>query len=182
MIDSEGYRHNVGIILCNDQGRLFWARRAGMNSWQFPQGGIETDEEPECAMFRELYEETGLLCQDVEVIGRTKGWLRYDLPKRFIRRRSLPLCIGQKQLWYILRMVSTEEHVRFDCCEKPEFDDWRWVDFWHPLHEVVFFKKQVYRQALTELGAFLVSEAVPINPDGFLAGKRRKRYYQRGRP
>jgi putative (di)nucleoside polyphosphate hydrolase len=181
MIDSEGYRHNVGIVLCNDYGRLFWARRAGMNSWQFPQGGIKSHEDPECAMFRELYEETGLSTDDVQVLGRTKDWLRYDLPKRFIRRRSLPLCIGQKQIWFILRMLSSGDQVRFDCSDKPEFDMWRWVDFWYPLGEVVFFKKMVYRQALTELGAYLVSDTVPINAEGFLS-RRNDVMYDRRQP
>lgn len=172
MIDAEGYRHNVGIILCNDEGCVFWARRVGMDSWQFPQGGIKQNEDPERAMFRELYEETGLLREHVRVIGRTKSWLRYDLPKRFIRRRSLPLCIGQKQLWYILHMVSEEDRVRFDCSDKPEFDQWRWVDFWRPVNDVVFFKRDVYRQALTELGVFLLPESIPISPAGFLSRKR----------
>lgn len=151
MIDAEGYRLNVGIILSNDEGRVFWARRAGMRSWQFPQGGIRVDEEPDAAMFRELYEEVGLDRQYVEIIARTKGWLRYQLPERFIRRRSLPLCIGQKQIWYILRLTGTEANIRLDCSERPEFDRWCWVDYWHPLSDVVYFKREVYRQALGEL-------------------------------
>lgn len=151
MIDAEGYRLNVGIILSNDEGRVFWARRAGMRSWQFPQGGIKVDEDPDAAMFRELYEEVGLERQYVEIIARTKGWLRYQLPERFIRRRSYPLCIGQKQIWYILRLTGAEANIRLDCSERPEFDRWCWVDYWHPLSDVVYFKREVYRQALSEL-------------------------------
>lgn len=156
MIDEEGYRLNVGIILCNDAGRVFWARRIGMNSWQFPQGGIRCNEDPDAAMFRELHEEVGLRREHVQVIGRTRGWLRYHLPERYIRRESQPLCIGQKQLWYLLRLVSQEEEICFDCSDRPEFDAWCWVDYWHPLREVVYFKREVYRQALSELGELLV--------------------------
>lgn len=132
MIDSDGYRLNVGIILCNDDGRVFWARRVGMRSWQFPQGGIKANEEPEAAMFRELYEEVGLRCRDVKIIGRTRDWLRYELPERYIRRHSLPLCIGQKQLWYMLRLAASESRIRLNRTPKPEFDHWCWVDYWRP--------------------------------------------------
>jgi putative (di)nucleoside polyphosphate hydrolase len=169
MIDSEGYRLNVGIILCNDEGRVFWARRAGMRSWQFPQGGIKFNESPDQAMYRELFEEVGLRSRQVQMIGRTRNWLRYELPERYIRKHSQPLCIGQKQLWYILRMIGQESHIRLDRTEKPEFDSWCWVDFWHPLHDVVYFKREVYRKALMELGYHLVSEKVPVSPLGFLS-------------
>lgn len=171
MIDSEGYRLNVGIILCNDEGRVFWARRAGMRSWQFPQGGIKFNEAPEDAMYRELYEEVGLKRHQVQLIGRTREWLRYELPERYIRKHSRPLCIGQKQLWYILRLVSHESNICLDCSDRPEFDAWCWVDYWHPLHDVVYFKREVYRQALTELGNHLISEQVSVSPMGFLSAR-----------
>ncbi len=173
MIDGKGFRLNVGIVLCNDAGYVFWARRAGMRSWQFPQGGIKPRENPEAAMFRELYEETGLGRDDVEVIGRTRDWLHYRLPERYIRRHSLPLCIGQKQLWFLLRLRAAEDRIRLDRSAKPEFDAWRWVEYWHPVREVVYFKREVYRRALTELGQLLVSEAVPIDPRGFLTAMDR---------
>ena len=169
MIDSEGYRLNVGIILCNDEGSVFWARRVGMRSWQFPQGGIKFNEDPEAAMYRELYEEVGLQSDHVQVIGRTREWLRYELPERFIRKHSYPRCIGQKQLWYILRLTGQESAICLNSTEKPEFDAWCWVDYWHPLGEVVYFKRDVYRQALTELGNHLVSEKVQVNPCGYLS-------------
>ena len=173
MIDPEGYRLNVGIILCNDEGRVFWARRAGMRSWQFPQGGIKFRENPDDAMFRELYEEVGLRRSQVQTIARTRDWLRYDLPERYIRKHSYPLCIGQKQLWYILRLSGTERNIRLDCSDKPEFDAWCWVDFWKPLNDVVYFKRDVYRRALSELGSYLVSEKVPVNPAGFLSDRQK---------
>ena len=158
MIDSEGYRANVGIILCNSDRRLFWAKRIRQRSWQFPQGGIQWDESPQEAMFRELAEEVGLQPQHVEIIGCTRGWLRYRLPKRLIRRHSKPTCIGQKQVWFLLRMVGRESDVRLDTSERPEFDHWRWVDYWYPPKAVVPFKRQVYLRALRELAPLLFSE------------------------
>ncbi len=157
MIDSEGYRPNVGIILCNEQGRLFWAKRIGQRSWQFPQGGIQRDESPEEAMFRELAEEVGLRPEHVQVIGCTKGWLRYRLPKRLVRQGNKPTCIGQKQVWFLLRMLGDEEAVRLDLSERPEFDHWQWVDYWYPLRAVVSFKRHVYWRALRELAPLLFS-------------------------
>ena len=150
-IDEDGYRANVGIILANDEGRLFWAGRAGRTGWQFPQGGIRPDETPEEAMLRELEEEIGLGPDDVEIVGSTQGWLRYRLPSRFVRRNSTPVCIGQKQVWFLLRLRSPMARFRFDATETPEFDRWRWVDYWHPLREVIYFKRNVYRRALQEL-------------------------------
>ncbi len=155
MIDSDGYRKNVGIILCNSQGYLLWARRIGQDAWQFPQGGIKPNETPEQALFRELHEEVGLQSQHVEIMGVTKGWLKYDLPKRFLRYGSKPLCVGQKQVWYLLRMIGDDADVRLDMAKRPEFDGWRWVDYWYPLEEVVSFKHDVYRQALEELAPLL---------------------------
>lgn len=155
MIDADGYRLNVGIILSNQDGEVFWARRIGMDAWQFPQGGIRRNETPQRAMFRELYEEIGLLPKHVEIIGSTRHWLRYRLPKRYIRYDKKPVCIGQKQIWYILRLVGSDDDVRLDLNKRPEFDTWQWVSYWRPLEEVVSFKRSVYKQALTELSRFI---------------------------
>lgn len=159
MIDDEGYRANVGIILINDEGRVFWARRIGQDAWQFPQGGIDHSESPEQAMYRELHEETGLQPDHVEVLGCTRTWLKYKLPKRYVRRNQTPLCIGQKQIWYLLRMIGDEAAVNLHASPKPEFDHWRWVEYWKPSKEVIFFKRQVYEKALTELEPLLIREA-----------------------
>ena len=155
MIDAEGFRLNVGIILVNDENQLFWARRIGQNAWQFPQGGIKHSESPEQALFRELFEEIGLNADNVEILGKTKGWLRYRLPERYIRTNCKPLCIGQKQKWFMLRLTSEENHIHLDEGDSPEFDTWRWVNYWHPLKEVVSFKRNVYRRALEELAPLL---------------------------
>lgn len=151
MIDADGFRPNVGIILANDCGQVLWARRIHQSSWQFPQGGIHPRETAEEALFRELYEEVGLEHQDVEVLACTRGWLRYRLPQRMVRRHSQPVCIGQKQKWFLLRLASSEDRVRMDLSSKPEFDGWRWVSYWYPLGQVVSFKRDVYRRAMKEL-------------------------------
>ncbi len=151
MIDPDGFRPNVGIVLVNDRAEVFWARRVGHDGWQFPQGGMRTDETPEEAMYRELREETGLAAEHVELLGATPGWMRYRLPKRLQRRHQRPLCVGQKQVWFLLHLRSSEAQLRLDASDAPEFDDYRWVDFWYPAHNVVNFKRSVYRQALTHL-------------------------------
>ncbi|MCW9013016.1 MAG: RNA pyrophosphohydrolase [Gammaproteobacteria bacterium] len=158
MIDSDGYRPNVGIILSNPEGKVFWARRYGQDAWQFPQGGIRHHETPDEAMYRELLEETGLLPEHVKVVGKTRNWLRYRLPKRMIRKNSSPVCIGQKQIWFVLKLVGSEKNFNLSTMDKPEFDHWAWVDYWHPMSEVVFFKRDVYKKALSELEPLLFSK------------------------
>ena len=151
VIDQNGYRANVGIILADGFGKVFWARRVGQDAWQFPQGGIRENESPEEAMYRELKEEIGLEPKDVKIVSHTKGWLHYRLPKRLLRHDSEPLCIGQKQKWFLLQHMSEEDAVKLDIHEKPEFDHWEWVSYWYPINQVVSFKRDVYRRALKEL-------------------------------
>jgi putative (di)nucleoside polyphosphate hydrolase len=155
VIDSDGFRPNVGIVLANPKGQVLWARRIGQRGWQFPQGGIKSDESVEDALFRELKEEVGLQPQDVKVLAKTKGWLRYRLPKHLLRHSSKPMCIGQKQKWFLLQMLSPDERVSLDCSEQPEFDDWLWTSYWYPVSQVVLFKRDVYRRALSELAPML---------------------------
>ncbi|BFM13981.1 RNA pyrophosphohydrolase [Maricurvus nonylphenolicus] len=153
MIDADGFRPNVGIMLTNAKGQLLWARRVGgQDAWQFPQGGINENEDPEAALYRELKEEVGLEAKDVKILARTRGWLRYRLPKRLIRKGSKPVCVGQKQKWFLLQLVSADESIDLNDHEGPaEFDQWRWVSYWYPLDKVVAFKRDVYRRALKEL-------------------------------
>ncbi len=155
MIDSQGYRANVGIVLYNDAGQLFWCKRCGQNAWQFPQGGISQNESPEDALYRELKEETGLSRNDVEVVASSKQWLKYRLPPHLIRRRCFPKCIGQKQRWFLLRMLSDESQIDLQNSDVPEFDGWAWVDYWQPINDVVFFKRKVYQRALTEFAPIM---------------------------
>lgn len=161
MIDRDGYRPNVGIILISGNGQVLWAKRIGQQAWQFPQGGIKHGETPEDALFRELHEELGLLREHVEVLGVTRDWLRYKLPSRYIRRRRGRVCIGQKQKWFALRLVAEDSNVHFAGSETPEFDGWRWVEYWHPLTEVVEFKREVYDSALGELAVLIGASPKP---------------------
>ncbi len=164
-IDTEGFRANVGIVLIRDGGEVFLGSRSDGRGWQFPQGGVKRNESPDEAVFRELREEIGLERDDVEVLASTRDWLRYRLPRQYVRRRSRPLCIGQKQRWFLLRLLGDEQHLRFDLTGQPEFDDWRWVDYWAPVREVIFFKRVVYAQALTELGRTAFPGGPPPLPD-----------------
>jgi len=158
VIDKDGFRSNVGIIVANDEGRLLWARRVGQTSWQFPQGGVDQGESSEQALFRELKEEVGLKEQDVEVVASTKEWLKYVLPKKYQRNKNYPLCIGQKQKWYLLRLLTEESNIDLENGHHTvEFDHWRWVSYWYPLSNVIDFKKEVYRNALKELSPHLQS-------------------------
>lgn len=157
MIDAEGFRANVGIIICNEQGQVFWARRFGQHSWQFPQGGIDVGETPEQAMYRELWEEVGLKPEQVEIIYTSRNWLRYRLPKRLVRREQRPTCIGQKQKWFLLRLKCSEKDVNVMHSMHPEFDDWRWVSYWYPVRQVVSFKREVYRRVLKEFAPMVLS-------------------------
>ncbi len=151
MIDSEGFRPNVGILLMNPFGQVLWARRVGgQDAWQFPQGGIMEHEDAEAAAYRELEEEVGLQPADVRVLGVTRGWLRYRLPSRYVRQQR-PLCVGQKQKWFLLEFLGDDSRVDVAASHSPEFDGWRWVSYWYPINHVVAFKRDVYRKALKEL-------------------------------
>jgi putative (di)nucleoside polyphosphate hydrolase len=155
MIDRDGYRPNVGIILCNLKNEVFWGKRVREHSWQFPQGGIKSGETPELAMFRELQEEVGLNAHHVKILGRTRDWLRYEVPDRWVRREWRGNYRGQKQIWFLLRLVGRDCDVCLRATEKPEFDAWRWNDYWVPMETVVEFKREVYHMALSELARYL---------------------------
>lgn len=155
VIDPAGYRAGVAIILFNRQKKLFWAKRVRQDAWQFPQGGMQEGETLKQTMYRELKEEIGLDPEDVKIVTVSKHWFYYRLPKHLIRYRSEPLCIGQKQKWFLLKFVGDEAKFNFNLSDKPEFDDWQWVSYWHPMKEVILFKKQVYHKALKAFASYV---------------------------
>jgi len=157
VIDNEGFRSNVGIVICNRQGQVMWARRYGQYSWQFPQGGIHEGETPEEAMYRELYEEVGLRQEHVNLIATSARWLKYRLPARLIRHDSKPVCIGQKQKWFLLQLNAQDECVDLQASGHPEFDGWRWVSYWYPIRQVVSFKREVYRKVMHEFASYTMT-------------------------
>lgn len=172
MLDKEGYRPNVGIILLNQRNEVFWGKRVRQHSWQFPQGGIKHGESPEQAMFRELYEEIGLRAEQVRIVARTRDWLRYEVPEHWMRRELRGNYRGQKQIWFLLRLMARDCDVCLRRSEKPEFDAWRWHPYWVPMDAVVEFKRGVYQQALSELARFVFRP-----PHRFPAAPRARRPY-----
>ena len=150
MIDSNGFRANVGIILCA-KGQVFWGKRVGQDAWQFPQGGVNNAETAEECLYRELREEVGLEPEDVTIMRSTRSWLKYRIPRHMIRSGSDSNFIGQKQKWYLLKFNSDDSKVNLNLSDSPEFDDWAWVNYWYGLRYVISFKREVYREALLEL-------------------------------
>jgi putative (di)nucleoside polyphosphate hydrolase len=155
MLDRDGFRPNVGIILLNQRNQVFWGKRIRTHSWQFPQGGIKYGETPEQAMFRELHEEVGLVPEHVRIIARTREWLRYEVPDHYIRKDARGHYRGQKQIWFLLQLMGRDSDMNLRATNHPEFDAWRWNDYWVPLDVVIEFKRDVYQMALTELSRFV---------------------------
>lgn len=176
MIDDDGYRPNVGIVICNRQGQVLWARRYGQHSWQFTQGGINPGESPEQAMYRELFEEVGLSRKDVKILASTRNWLRYKLPKRLVRWDTKPVCIGQKQRWFLLQLTSNDKDINVQQSKTPEFDGWRWVSYWYPVRQVVSFKRDVYRRVMKEFAPVVMPLQEQMSLPRPSYGYRRKRY------
>lgn len=158
VIDKAGYRYGIGIILVNDRCQVFFAKRIGMSAWQFPQGGMKEDETPKETMYRELKEEVGLNPHDVEILSCTRRWLRYRLPARLVRHYAKPLCIGQKQKWFLLKLINNAAKIDLAANDDPEFDAWNWVPYWYPLKEVVAFKRRIYVMALKEFAKIVLSK------------------------
>lgn len=91
----------------------------------------------------------------MRIIARTRDWLRYEVPDRYIRREARGHYKGQKQIWYLLQLTAYDWNLNLRATEYPEFDAWRWNDYWVPLDVVVEFKRGVYEMALTELARYL---------------------------
>ncbi|MDN5864834.1 MAG: RNA pyrophosphohydrolase [Gammaproteobacteria bacterium] len=163
-IDYEGFRACVGLIVSRGDGEVLWARCIRNRGWQFPQGGIEIGETAEEAAYRELHEEVGLGAEEVRILGRTENWLYYRLPQRYQRKNTSPRCVGQKQIWFVVELTAPEDSICLNAVGHPEFDRWRWVDWWHAVGDVIFFKRKVYDRALTELAPWVFPVAPPPRP------------------
>ena len=129
------------MVICRRDSKILWCKRKGLDAWQFPQGGIEQDETPETAMWRELQEETGLLTQHVKLLRTMDQWLYYEFPETLKMSYR-----GQKQIWFLLELLVDDDHINLTAAN--EFDQWCWVDWWHPLKEIVAFKHETYRHVL----------------------------------
>lgn len=148
------WRPNVGMIVANAHNQVLWAKRADKDAWQFPQGGINPGEAPEQAMYRELNEELGLEPGDVEVLAISQDWQRYNFSSP-MESDDGQLYHGQEQKWFLLRLLAEDEAIKLEQCAKPEFDTWKWVDYWLPQNEIVEFKKDVYVAVMREFSAML---------------------------
>jgi putative (di)nucleoside polyphosphate hydrolase len=177
MLDREGFRPNVGIILLNHKNQVFWGKRIKTHSWQFPQGGINHGETPEQAMFRELHEEIGLLPTQVRIVARTRDWMRYEVPNHYVRREARGHYRGQKQIWFLLQLMGRDNDMNLRATDHPEFDAWRWNEYWVPLEAVIEFKRDVYQMALTELARFLPRGA---HQNRYLRGSKRAHFRANG--
>jgi putative (di)nucleoside polyphosphate hydrolase len=179
MIDRDGYRPNVAIVLVNSRNQVFWGKRIKEHAWQFPQGGIKQGETPEQAMYRELNEETGLEAHHVRILGRTRDWLHYNVPNHWVKREWRGTYKGQKQIWFLLRLVGRDCDISLRASGHPEFDAWRWHDYWVPLEAVIDFKREAYRLALEQLAEYLeiTQRAVGLSPYG-----RRRKHARAAKP
>ena len=155
---EEGYRLNVGIIVANCDGKLLLCKRRGINSWQFPQGGIDKNEDHLKAAKRELFEEVGISAEYVKLIKSSDDWYKYDVPKK-TRRKILvnKKFKGQKQKWFLFKLKENIQ-ISFENDPDNEFDNFKWVSYWYPLAVIVSFKEAVYREALNELKYAYCSE------------------------
>ena len=154
MIDQNGYRSCVCIVIANSQGQVFWGKRVHQAAWQFPQGGLESGESVETAMYRELQEETGLAEHQVTCLAVTKHWYRYRLPKHMLKHNQSGF-VGQKQKYCLLKLHNDDHTFVLDGHAQPEFDDWSWVSYWYPVGQVWAPKREAYRGALKELAPAL---------------------------
>ena len=150
-IKEKGYRLNVGIIVANSEGKLLYCKRKKSNNWQFPQGGIDRNEDPFLAALRELYEEVGIQKDKVKLIKESENWYKYDLPGKYKKNNFLWNDFkGQKQKWFLFKLIE-EVMIDLNNENNPEFDEFDWVDYWKPLDEIVEFKREIYKKVLSEL-------------------------------
>ncbi|NOD33138.1 MULTISPECIES: RNA pyrophosphohydrolase [unclassified Ruegeria] len=143
------YRPCVGLMLINADGRIFVGQRNDRHkdAWQMPQGGVDKGEDPRDAALRELWEETGVTSDLVEIVAETDGWLLYDLPQDIVPRIWKGRYRGQEQKWFLLRFVGKDDQINIET-DHPEFSQWKWQAPDRLIDEIVPFKRDVYEQVL----------------------------------
>ena len=148
---KQGYRPNVAMVVLNSKNKVLICRRTNTKTWQFPQGGVDNNENLEKAMYRELLEEVGLRKDDVQYIGESDDTIIYDIPKTIRSKVLGGKFKGREQKWFLLRIKNDDHEIRLDYEAFPEFDTFEWVSFWQPIDRIVDFKREAYRKALSEL-------------------------------
>ena len=149
--NNEGYRPNVAMVVINSMNKVLICRRKNTRTWQFPQGGIDNGEDIKKAMYRELSEEVGLSKDDVSLVGESEGTITYDIPKTIRSKVLGGKFKGQEQKWFLLKLKKDNSEIKLDNEAFPEFDKYEWESFWQPLNRIVDFKREAYREALSEL-------------------------------
>ena len=148
---EKGWRLGVGIILINQDNKIFMGERIdNKGAWQMPQGGVNVgiNESLDNAAKRELYEETGV--KTAKIINQSEGWYYYYLPENLQTRLWGGKFLGQKQKWFLFSFEGTDKEVNLQVDKKPEFNNWQWVNSQDVLHNIVEFKKEIYKKVLKE--------------------------------
>ncbi len=150
------YRPCVGVMLINAEGRIFVGQRkdSPVAAWQMPQGGIDEGEKPRAAALRELWEETGVTSDLVAFVGKTHGWVNYDLPDELLGKIWGGKFRGQRQKWFLFRFLGDDTQVNI-ATEHPEFSEWCWIGAEEMLASIVPFKRKVYEKVIASFRAYL---------------------------